>query len=497
MPTSAELEEAAKRASNQSVMVRPPPGPSEQETVATPHEDYVAMAEMWHPIDTLLGGTRAMRAAGKTYLPMEPKEETDEYKARINRSTLFNATKRTVSNLVGRIFHKPITLGDDVPAPLKVFSENVDRHRNHINTFARQLLWDAIPHGLTHVFVDMPKNKPGATLADERDQKIEPYFVHVKAENLIGWRYDIVNGEAVLSQIRMKEYATVPNGRYGQKSICRIRVVNRDFYEIWEPDSEKQGEWKMVDDGPMTLGVIPLATIYTGYKRPLYAEPPLSDLADVNIQHWQSASDQRNILHVARVPFLFGSGLADATGEIVVSANRLIKGPQNSDLKYVEHTGSSIEAGRQDLIDLEDQMRILGMELLMPRTGNETATGRAIDASESRSELQNFSQNLGDGLENAFAFAAKWRGIGDDGGSITPYQDFGITLRDATDAQTIVGMMASGALSRRTGWEELKRRGLLADDFDPEAEETLLEGQGPVGGEDDDKGPPRKEDDKE
>ncbi len=486
MPTSAELEEAQKRADNQSVMVRPPAAATEQENVATPHEDYTLMSEMWHPIDSLLGGTRAMRAAGKTYLPDEEGEEPDEYKKRIQRSTLFNATKRTLHNLLGRVFHKPVVLGEDMPKELKTFSENVDRHSNHINVFSRHLLKDAMAHGLSHVFVDMPRNAPGATLADERNNKIEPYFIHVKACNLIGWRYEMVNGNVVLTQIRMKEYATVPQGRYGQATVARVRVVERDHYELWEPNSEKEGEWKLVEEGPMTLGVIPLATIYTGYRRPLYAEPPLADFADINIQHWQSSSDQRNILHVARVPILFGQGLANVTGQITISANRLIKGPENSDLKYVEHTGASIGAGRQDLIDLEDQMRVLGMEILMPRTGGETATGRAIDAAEGRSELQGFSQALGDGLENAYAFAAQWRGLGENGGSVTPYQDFGITLRDATDAQTIVGMMASGTLSRTTGWAELKRRGLLADDFDPETEKQLLEADGPVGGEEDD-----------
>jgi hypothetical protein len=33
-------------------------------------------------------------------------------------------------------------------------------------------------------------------------------------------------------------------------------------------------------------------------------EPPLLDLAYLNVKHWQSQSDQDNILHIARVPIL-------------------------------------------------------------------------------------------------------------------------------------------------------------------------------------------------
>ena len=39
-------------------------------------------------IDALLGGTEAMRAAGKAYLPQWPQEEDDGYQARLGTSTL-------------------------------------------------------------------------------------------------------------------------------------------------------------------------------------------------------------------------------------------------------------------------------------------------------------------------------------------------------------------------------------------------------------------------
>ena len=39
-------------------------------------------------IDALLGGTEAMRAAGKAYLPQWPREEDDSYQTRLGTSTL-------------------------------------------------------------------------------------------------------------------------------------------------------------------------------------------------------------------------------------------------------------------------------------------------------------------------------------------------------------------------------------------------------------------------
>ena len=47
----------------------------------------------WSTVDTILGGTTAMRAAGKAFLPQEKKEKDENYIARLNRSTFDNYYK--------------------------------------------------------------------------------------------------------------------------------------------------------------------------------------------------------------------------------------------------------------------------------------------------------------------------------------------------------------------------------------------------------------------
>ena len=56
------------------------------------------------------------------------------------------------------------------------------------------------------------------------------------------------------------------------------------------------------------------------------AHPPLMDLAWLNLAHWQSASDQRHILHVARVPILFGRNLTLPEDGLALGPNRLATG---------------------------------------------------------------------------------------------------------------------------------------------------------------------------
>ena len=86
-------------------------------------------------IEALMGGTSAMRAAGKAYLPQNPNEDDEDYRDRLNRATLASFFNETLNSLNGRIFAKPIALGDDVPESLKAWSENNDRRGNVLSVF--------------------------------------------------------------------------------------------------------------------------------------------------------------------------------------------------------------------------------------------------------------------------------------------------------------------------------------------------------------------------
>src|SRR3546814_11327266 len=96
----------------------------------------------------------------------------------------------------------------------------------------------------------------------------------------------------------------------------QIRVLEPGRWSLWRrADAVRDRPWRRhaggeTSFGPPGFGTLPLVTVYaerTGY---LTARPPLLDLAWLNLAHWQSSSDQRHILHVARVPILFEIGRA-------------------------------------------------------------------------------------------------------------------------------------------------------------------------------------------
>lgn len=86
-----------------------------------------SMAGCWPMITALLGGTAAMRLAGKTWLPKWPNEEDAFYQNRLAVATLFPAFSRTVEVLSGKPFSRPVTWDEKVvPARISEMLTDVD-----------------------------------------------------------------------------------------------------------------------------------------------------------------------------------------------------------------------------------------------------------------------------------------------------------------------------------------------------------------------------------
>lgn len=446
--------------------------------VSTPCVEYGKVAPLWALPRTLMGGTKAMRAASIKYLPQEAAETADSYKSRLHRSTLFNAFKKTVRDMTGKVFRKDIVLSDDVPEQIKTLAENVDNAGRHLNVFAKDAFHDSMQTGIGFILTEMPPplaagtgRNGEVTQADEQTANRRPYLCYVKAEDLIGWKVAIIDGVATLTQARIKETHTVADGPFNEKSEPQIRVLEPGRWEIWRvaADGAEKNKWIKVEHGTTSLTYIPLAPVYINRTGFFTGEPPLEDLADLNVAHWQSQSDQRNILHVARVPILFGAGFGESD-TIEIGASRMVRATDaTAKLEFVEHTGAAIDSGDKDLSNLEFQMQTQGLQLLVPQPGGKTATGEMHDDAIENSQLAMMATALQDAFEWSFGFMADYLALGKDkGGSIKVNKDFGITAGGAADVPHILSAKRDGTIDAATAINELKRRGFLSDDVDAE-----------------------------
>ncbi|MBW7851740.1 MAG: DUF4055 domain-containing protein [Rhodospirillales bacterium] len=422
---------------------------------------YRRMAGRWELPRALMGGTPAMRAAGARWLPRHPAESQRHYAARLQRTVLRNFFRRTVQTLTGKVFARPLVLADDVPAALRALMEDVDLNGRHLQVFARDVFAEAMVAGLSHILVDYPAAAPGRTLADERAAGGRPYAVHLRADDVIGWRTALVGGRPVLAQLRVRETALVPDGAYGERRVERVRVLEPGRWTLWQRPED--GDWQVAGEGRTSLPVIPLVTVYTGRTGMLEAEPPLEDLAWLNLEHWQIRSDQRNALNVTSFPILAAAGWnKDGDGQVEFGPNKfLATGDPAGRFYYVESGGAHLAAGRAELEALEDAMRLFGLQFEL-RPQQATATGRAIDAAEGAAPLQAWALGLADALEQMLGLFARWLGLGEDGGSVSI--DLSAVPGEGADLDALLRARAQGDIDRSTLLAELRRRGVLAED---------------------------------
>jgi hypothetical protein len=472
------------------------------DAVATPSPEYNQMSPKWALTATLRAGTEAMRAAGKTYLPQEADEQPKSYENRLRRSVLTNMYRKTADKLIGKPLKKPIIVEEDVPQEIKALLDDIDSLGTRLDVFAKEVFQQAVDDGLTHILVEYPDSDKAAremgefinddgtrslSLRQATELGIRPYARHIKAADLIGWKWEIIEGRKTLTQIRIYEIGRVEGEtEFDQELRERVRVIERDNWRLYEKQEatgasgKKRQEWVIIEEGKNTLGKIALSTLYTNQTGFMMGEPWLDDIAQLNVAHWQSDSDQRNLLHVARVPILFAKGFGDEDTQLQLSigSSSFLKGPSSADLKYVEHSGKGIEAGRNDLKDIEERIQFLGLEAMMKRPGGGgvTATQSAIDSSEANSSLGMISQELENTLEEMLDYFASWMEMPEDsGGSLTVFKDFGIEMADSADIDMLLKAKQAGEISQLTFLKEIKRRGLLAEDFDPQTEIDLLD----------------------
>lgn len=433
------------------------------------------MAKNWPMIDALVGGTGAMREAGEAFLPKFPAEDADSYKARLKSATLFPAFSRTTDVMAGKPFAKPVHV-EGVPPDMKELLEDIAGEGVTLHAFAAGLMLTCMRHGLTGVMVDVPPAEGVRTKADEEAAGIRPYLCEYKPGSILGWRAE---GDR-LTQLRLMEVVTEPDGEFGEKIVRQVRVLTPGVWQVWRKTKQAngQGDWAVYEAGTTTIDRIPFVFFYGLREGFGIGKPPLLDLAYLNVEHWQSSSDQQTILHTARVPLLFARGLGDTT--ITVGAGSLIQSSSEAaELKYVEHTGAAIEAGQKSLEALEDRMRQTGAELLVQRPNTATATQTVSETEGSRSILQRIVEGIEEGLEECLELMGLWLGKPGLEVEVSLFKDFGATNLSDQSMATLLTAHEKGIVSAETTFKGLQRRDIVPSDIPWDEEQVRIAAQGP------------------
>ncbi|WP_413724660.1 DUF4055 domain-containing protein [Sodalis sp. RH16] len=446
--------------------------------ISTPIKAYSCMVDDWDLIDALMGGTKGMRGAGEKYLPRWPNEDIDAYKCRLKVATLLPALEETIKGMNGRVFADETTLSADTPDDIKFYAENFDLAGNNLDVWAQQFFNKAMERGLCHALVDYPRIEGVSNLAQEKAVGARPYAIIIDPRQLIGWKSARTAKGETLTEIRIMECVTVPDGEWGEKEVLQIRLLRPNYCALYQKqqDANNQAVWALTDEWATTMDTIPLVTLYTKRTGFMTASPPLLNLAHLNVKHWQSQSDQDTILHVARVPILSVFGLADDQ-ELTLGASTAMKFNDRTKqgVEYTEHTGASIDAGQASLDDLLDQMRMAGAKLLRKEnTSTKSVDQVGQETMQEDSPLYTMANSLEDALDNVLQFMADWRGM-DDGGNVEIHTELDMSSLsvDAPGVTALVSAYQAGAIRKVDLVRDLQTLGLI--DADADVDEVIAE----------------------
>ena len=410
----------------------------------------------WMLIEDLLGGTYQMRKRHRRYLPQEPRELDESYDNRLARSVCPPFYLRLERMLAGMLTRKPVRLNDTAD-PIREHLFNVDLQGNDLNVWTYETTRKMVRYGHVGVLVDAPTS----------GQSGRPYWVTYTPRDILGYRTEMIDGEVKLTQLRLQEKVSVPDGLYGEKIIDQIRLLTRGGFEIHQKG--KNNLFVKVDEGTTSLSEIPFAVAYANRLNLLESRPPMSDIAELNLKAYQIQSDLDNQLHISAVPMLAFYGFPQSSEEVTAGPGEAIAFPADGRAEYIEPAGRSYDAQFKRLDVLSNQINELGLAAVLgQKLSAETAEAKRIDRSQGDSTMMVVAQQMQDMIDNCLQFHGQY--INAESGSCFVNRDFLSQRLEPQEIQALLQLYTSGSITQETLLKQLHEGEVLGDEFDVEEE---------------------------
>ena len=366
--------------------------------VNTPRSDYNAMTAKWSRVRDCYGGRDAVLKAGNKYVPDLPGvkeiEKNNAYRARGN---FYNALTRTVQGMVGAIFQE----APEVEIPEKTYLDDMTLTNIPFEMFSQEVCREVVLTARYGVLIDMPAVE---------SLNNRPYCVGYKAEDIINWTVQRINGVQTLTRVVLKEcvYEPDPKDEYTSLEIEQYRVLTlvggQCLVQLYRQDPNDKSKYLAygVASIPMRRGqpldFLPFVFICAENTTPEIEEPPLINLADVNLGHWRNSVDYEYGLHLVALPTPWVAG-AKNSGE---GSEPMKIGPSvvwELDLQgsagMLEFSGEGLKAIESAMEEKKKQMAVLGSRMLEDSAQvQETASAVRMRHAGETASLRTIAQSL-------------------------------------------------------------------------------------------------------
>jgi len=441
--------------------------------VRTRHPDYEAMVDRWKRCEDAAEGECAIHKAGTKYLPKLAEELDTDYQARLKRTPFFNAVWRTISGLKGMLFRK--SPQRTVPASIEPFMADVDMAGTPVDLFAQDVAEELLTLGRGGILIDrppMPLNSDGTalTVAQAESLGLRPMMQSYDAMDIYNWNEERINNVKVPTMVCIYETAKIGDDRFSHETEQRYRVlelveINGAMVyrqQLWRTDEKGNDEQVGADIFPLMnnqpMAFIPFVFVGVDDVGPEVESPPLLDLVDMNLHHYQVSADYEHGCHFSGLPTLFISGYRpdDTAPNIYIGGSSANCLPDPAARAYYAETAGNFTALRENLNEKKAEMAVLGARMLeqQQRAVQSAETLQQRSAGE-QSQLAGMAVILGMAMTQCLRIFADWSGT-DGEVEYKINTDFIPTKMSAQELTALVGALQASSISPQVFFDNLQ-----------------------------------------
>jgi hypothetical protein len=377
----------------------------------------------------------------------------------------FGATDRTLNGYVGAILRKDPSF--IVPDVLRPRMENITNAGQNAVQFTHALTKELLTTGRCGLLVDK--------LSEDASEGETAFIKLYYPENILNWTVS----DGKFMSVILEETILVPDkDKYDLVEAKQIRELSMEtgIYTVtlWRKTTgitAGSDEWTPGQPvAPTMRGIpidhIPFVMISADEDSISCSKPPLLDLVNVNINHYQLDADYRHGLHFTALPTPVFTGVDDSRAYYLGSEGAINLRNADSKAFYLEFNGQGLVAIKDALEDRTKQMAALGAQLLQRSQrgrGVETAEAARIQQSGETSLLSAIVGRIEEGFERALTYIMNWEGVAPAEGDIevTLNRDFIDATLSAQEITAIVSAWQAGSMRNEDLFWNLQRGGIV------------------------------------
>jgi Domain of unknown function (DUF4055) len=465
--------------------------------VDTKHESWDMAHDAWKLVrDTAFGGGRQVKREGLRYLPMLRGQSPIDYDAYRTRANFFNITKRTLSAWVGFIFTNNPEV-DPGPSPSSRIAELLRDCTMTGKTFygyVKETVRDVVSVGRRGTLVEWAN-----PAVDDR-----PFLIAYDTEDIINWRYKMVNGRRMLALVVLCEKSDEANDRdsFQSETVTRWRVLQLieeggqpyAYSAVWEKDAKGEivkapGLDGYPQRGTTPLGFLPFVFHNVSGDEAEPGEIPLEDLADTNVSHYQNSANLEQAVTLCGNPTLVLIGFEKKGEYFLGSSQALVTEELGASAQFLQIDAQSVSAIVGQMDSKEKQMAALGARMLEQQgrgRGQEAFETVQIRHSGEVSALTDIAIQCSDTLSKVLRLAVWWddrtvelpEDLADEEGENVHVElntEFTTTKLDSGMLTSLTAAYQTGAISYEAYFENLQKGGIISSEKSIEDERKAIE----------------------